>query len=1041
MGKKNKKVKKKSKGQLKREAAQAAKLEAQAKEHAERKRQESIARGEDPEEEAKKKKDAEEKAQAAEEEEFTMVGADDLDVKEFTRDLKCDQITVAPIGGGTALIHKSNLKLTHGHRYGLIGKNGAGKTTLLRHIAEKNFRGIPEYLRVHLVQQEMEGSDMTVMEAVKASDIELTRLINEKERLLEILDLPEHILAEEIRQYKIENGYELDAEEEAAEEEAATTPSPEKKKAKAKPVAKEVTEETIQQPSKYVTINMSPGRLGIVGKWDEGLISKICDDVHEDLRGKAKKGWVFHTINNEPFDLQLLKKFSTGRFKYELTFKTGADPEPEVIQPKPEAVEKPKPVVEKKKKKKAKKKKTKFEMPADFPISERRQKAIDASEKIDPMRLVFIDERLTILDADQAEKRASEVLDGLQFTDRMKNMKTADLSGGWRMRVSLACGLFIEPDVLLLDEPTNHLDFPSVMWLTEYLAFYNPDKSLVIVSHDRSFMDEVTSDIIHLDKCKLVYYKGNYAQFKTTRDELRRHQATQYKKQQREIAHQEDFIRRFAANKKWSTQAQSRRKLLQKMVRVEKVDNEQNWSFSFPDPPPLRNNRLLDVEDMSFGYFGHDETEKSYLLRNVDCRLDCGTKIGCIGANGAGKSTLLKLIMKELQPIEGKCYMKNEVTHGYFAQHHMDTIDMEATPLQFLRHEFENTSLQECYAKLGRFNISPKHAKKPIATLSGGEKSRLAFAILTWYQPHLVIMDEPTNHLDIQTQDSLVNALKEFKGSLLIVSHDKHLLTEVCDEFWVVGNRGLRKFENFDKATNYCYKKCKPVDVLPREFSTIEKKKKKAIPKRAKESSAEEVLAATPIVAGEDIFIIDCERELQKGIKKGLPPSKILMHLRGWTPIDGIQSAINIYVFQMYQRFFAHPELADVDIFDYMEEQAPLVKFLIPEDHIENQSNFCKISQSCWHTCKLEGSQKALEPEMLETLFECIFQFGYVTKAGFEKWYHLTDDFTAGREECIGLLENWFAEIFAPEEGNAPEDAPQLMMEAVEIVHDGGTNI
>lgn len=385
--------------------------------------------------------------------------------------------------------------------------------------------------------------------------------------------------------------------------------------------------------------------------------------------------------------------------------------------------------------------------------------------------------------------------------------------------------------------------------------------------------------------------------------------------------------------------------------------------------------------------------------------------------------------------------MRNEVTFGYFAQHHMDTIDMEATPLQFLRHEFPNTPIQACYAKLGRFNISPKHAQKPIGTLSGGEKSRLAFAILTWYNPHLVIMDEPTNHLDIQTQDSLVQALKDFQGSLLIVSHDKHLLSQICDEFWVVGNRGLHKFENFDKATNFCYKRCKPVDVLPREFSTVETKGKKSIPQKAKASNPEEVLAGTKMPENpEDIFFIDCERELHKGIKKGLSPKKILMHLKGWKPIDNDQGAINIYCFNMYQRFFSDPELSDVDIFDFMEEQAILVKFLIPEDHIDNQSNLCKISQSCWHTCMLEGSQKAMEEDTLETLFECLFQFGYVTKQGFERWYHLTDDFTAGREESIAILETWIADVvFAAPEANETEEA-QIMIEAVEVM-DGGTNI
>eukprot|EP00492_Amphilonche_elongata_P001174 TRINITY_DN170_c0_g1_i10.p1 TRINITY_DN170_c0_g1~~TRINITY_DN170_c0_g1_i10.p1 ORF type:complete len:557 (-),score=122.75 TRINITY_DN170_c0_g1_i10:228-1811(-) len=408
------------------------------------------------------------------------------------------------------------------------------------------------------------------------------------------------------------------------------------------------------------------------------------------------------------------------------------------------------------------------------PMSDARKAAIAAVEKIPPLRMAEIDERLHYLEADQAEQRAAEVLTGLGFTERMQNMKTVDLSGGWRMRVALACGLFIEPDILLLDEPTNHLDFPTVCWLSEYLQGYNPDKIIIVVSHEREFMNEVCTDIIHLHRCKLIYYKGNYAQFYKTRAEHRRHQAVQYKKQQREIAHQQDFIRRFAANKKWSTQAQSRRKVLAKMKRVEAVYNDRDWSFKFPEPEKMKNQLVLDVENMGFSYFGGSDKSK-FLLRDVNCRIDMGKKIGVIGANGAGKSTLLKLIMKELNPLEGKCFMRNEVTHGYFAQHHLETIDLLATPLQFLRAEFPNTSLQDCFQRLGRFNITPKDARKKICMLSGGEKSRLAFCILTWYKPHLVIMDEPQITWTLEHKMHLWQHCKTIKDHYL-----SFLMTSIC---------------------------------------------------------------------------------------------------------------------------------------------------------------------------------------------------------------------------------------------------------------------
>jgi len=748
-------------------------------------------------------------------------------VKHWTRDILVHDFTMAPVGGGTPLINKTTVRLLHGHKYALIGYNGAGKTTLLRHIENKEMTNFPVHLRVHLVQQEMLGSNKTVLETVMSADLEMTSLKEELKRLTADLD------------------------------------------------------------------------------------NEACE--------------------------------------------------------------------------------------------------------VDAERIIQVEERLQFIEADTAEFRASLVLDGLGFTDRMKNMNTTDLSGGWRMRVALACGLFIEPEILLLDEPTNHLDFPSVCWLSDYLQTYNPDKILVIVSHERSFLDEVCTDIIHLDKCKLSYYKGNYTQFHKTRTENRRHQATQYKRQQREIAHQEDFIRRFKANKKWSTQAQSRAKKLMKMKRIERVSDDWSWKFRFPPVEKLKNDLILDIKDMEFGYFGVDEKKETYLLKDVTNRIIKGTKVAVFGANGAGKSTLLKLVMKELMPLEGKCFMRNEVVFGYFAQHHMETIDLDATALQFLRHEFKDTSVQDCYAKLGRFNLSAKCARKKIRLLSGGEKSRLAFAILTWNNPHLIIMDEPTNHLDIPTQDALVGALKDYEGSLLIVSHDQHLLTEVCNEFWVVGNQTVTSFEKFDKAKNFCYNKCKKVDVLPREFSTINTKKQKVISSQAKKADPDDPLSSLGLKEEEKGVVLevhhDPKREIMKGIAKGLTPNKILMHLKGWEPVDGDVGPLNTLAFDMLEKWFTDPEYKDADEFEFFEQYQKLLKFMVPPDHLKNQRTLITIAQSCWFTFQNDGFKKSKQAEALNDILVVFYQFEFVTEDAFKDWALVKDTSTVGRQEALEHCKEFLSEI------------------------------
>lgn len=340
---------------------------------------------------------------------------------------------------------------------------------------------------------------------------------------------------------------------------------------------------------------------------------------------------------------------------------------------------------------------------------------------------------------------------------------------------------------------------------------------------------------------------------------------------------------------------------------------------------------------------------------------------------------------------------------------------MDATPLQFLRHEFPNTSIQDCYSKLGRFNLNQKLARKKIRLLSGGEKSRLAFSILTWWNPHLVIMDEPTNHLDIQTQDALIGALKDFEGSLILVSHDKHLLTECCNEFWVVGNRTVTTFENFDKARTFCYKRCKPIDVLPREFSTINTKKVKAIPKKAKMAAAEDVMAqftSTKASAKKDLeLIIDGKREIQRGINKGLIPDKILVHLKGWDPVDGNRGPLDTLAFDMFSKFFTDPLFANQITPEFFDAYLKILKKVVPLDHMQNQFTLLTIAQSSWYTSKGEGFARAKEENILGEIFECFYNFDIVSKEVFGKWLGSSDDDTIGRNDALADVQEFMCDF------------------------------
>ncbi len=389
-------------------------------------------------------------------------------------------------------------------------------------------------------------------------------------------------------------------------------------------------------------------------------------------------------------------------------------------------------------------------------------------------------------DAYTANSRASQLLYGLGFTQNQLTNSVNSFSGGWRMRLNLARALMCRSDLLLLDEPTNHLDLDAVLWLEDWLKKY--PGTLLLISHDRDFLDSVMTHIAHIEHQSMTLYSGNYSQFERVRAEQLAQQQVLYERQQQEIKHIQSFISRFKAKATKAKQAQSRVKTLEKMemISLAHVDSPFHFEFHAPDKVP---NPLLSLEDIKLGY------GETTILQHVHINLQPGSRIGLLGHNGAGKSTLIKLLAGELEVQAGRVERSSELRIGYFAQHQLEQLHPEDTPMEHFQRLDKRASEQSLRDHLGGFGFSGDKVESKIAPFSGGEKARLVFATLVYQKPNLLLLDEPTNHLDLDMRHAISLALQEFEGAMVIVSHDRHLLRSVTDEFYLVADQKVDAFK------------------------------------------------------------------------------------------------------------------------------------------------------------------------------------------------------------------------------------------------------
>lgn len=476
-----------------------------------------------------------------------------------------------------------------------------------------------------------------------------------------------------------------------------------------------------------------------------------------------------------------------------------------------------------------------IEMPIlDFILAtdKERTELLQRLETAHENELAEIHERLNVLEASSAPSRAAEILHGLGFKHEDLTRPIKEFSGGWRMRLALAAALFQPSDVLLLDEPTNHLDLEASLWLENHLQKYRG--TLVIISHDKNILNSLCNYIVHFDNGKLVTYSGNYDTFQKTRAMQRDLLSKQAVKQEQKRKHLQSFVDRFRYKATKAKQAQSRIKMLEKLDTITLVEDAASTVFNFPEPEELAP-PMLTIEDGVVGYDGNP------ILKKLNLQIVDNDRIALLGANGNGKSTLAKLLSKRLPLMEGKELRSSKLKVGYFAQHQAEELPMENTAVEFMSTLMPNLLEPKVRAHLARFGLSQEKALTKIFNLSGGEKARLLFAAMTYNAPQLLILDEPTNHLDIDGREALISALNEYRGSVILITHDIHLIELIADDLWLVKNGSCKVYdgdlEDYKRLLlngNKPPKKEQKVKVKHEEVKTDTRVEKKNISSRLK---------------------------------------------------------------------------------------------------------------------------------------------------------------------------------------------------------------